>query len=77
MDLPFRLLQEELIPCYTKMGGATVVGLYLGFLETSYNSQMMIPVFNIGICTFCLERQCSTLSERYICTMVRHYLHHA
>ena len=24
IDLPFRLLQEELIPCYTKMGGATV-----------------------------------------------------
>ncbi len=24
MDLPFRLLQEELTPCYTKMSGATV-----------------------------------------------------
>ena len=25
MDLPFRLLQEELTPCYTKMSGATVI----------------------------------------------------
>ncbi len=25
MDLPFCLLQEELTPCYTKMGGGTVV----------------------------------------------------
>ncbi len=24
MDLPFRLLQEELTPCYTKLSGATV-----------------------------------------------------
>ncbi len=25
MDLTFRLLQEELTPCYTKMSGATVL----------------------------------------------------
>ncbi len=25
MELPFRLLQEELTPCYTKMSGATVI----------------------------------------------------
>ena len=27
MDLPFRPLQEELTPCYTKMSGATVYHL--------------------------------------------------
>ncbi len=31
MDLPFRLLHEELTPCYTKMSGATVKK-DLGFL---------------------------------------------
>ena len=29
MELPFRLLQEELTPCYTKMSGATVVCLVI------------------------------------------------
>ncbi len=28
MDLPFRLLQEDLTPCYTKMSGATVLQVH-------------------------------------------------
>ncbi len=34
MDLPFRLLQEELTPCYTKMSGATVK-----YIPTTFQSE--------------------------------------
>ncbi len=45
MDLPFRLLQEELTPCYTKMSGATVCPQW-----SKFATQVLGPWDEKGYC---------------------------
>ncbi len=69
MDLTFRLLQEELTPCYTKMSGATVTCQTCEIVELGDDGKdtyLTHNIFSLAIVHTCIHVTDTCTSHRYM-----------